>query len=448
MKKDFIMKAWNRIENSFFSNSYDMNTRAKGRLTRLGMTVLRFLSLIVSILTEEQLILRATSLVYTTLLSFVPLLAVSFSVLKAFGVQARIQIFLYYFLEPFGEKGVDLAMKIISFVEQVNVSILGSLGLSMLIYTVLSQIQKVESALNYIWHVRSTRSLSRRFSSYMSVLLIGPVLIFSAMGLTASLMSTSFIRGLTGIREIGVLLLLIEKVIPYLIISGAFAFIYVFLPNTKVHLRSALVGGIFAGVVWKATGMIFAAFVVSSAQYSAIYSGFALFILFFIWLYWTWLILLVGGKVSFYHQHPKFINITGKDVLPSDTQKERLALSIMFLLGESFYQNKEPWTSDSLGKRLRYPAEAVYEVLNLLEQKGMIISSSGDPSAHVPARDLETLSVKEVLDVVRLPDGDQAGINERSSSIPEVDAALQRMDDAISHSLAQETIKGLILSKK
>ncbi|RPI38085.1 MAG: hypothetical protein EHM54_01385 [Nitrospiraceae bacterium] len=145
---------------------------------------LRFLYVLLLELSEEQLALRAMSLVYTTLLSIVPLLAVSFSVLKAFGVQTKFEILLYYFLEPLGEKGVDLSLKIIGFVENINVSVLGSIGLTMLVYTVLSQLRKVESSLNYIWNVKGTRSFEKRFSNYLSVLLVGPILIFSAVGIT------------------------------------------------------------------------------------------------------------------------------------------------------------------------------------------------------------------------------------------------------------------------
>ena len=126
---------------------------------------------------EGLINLRAMSLVYTTLLSLVPLLAVSFSVLKGFGVHNQIEPLLLNFLAPLGPKGGEIAASIIGFVENLNVKVLGAVGLAVLLYTVFSLIQKIEDAFNDIWRVRRQRSLARKISDYMSVLLIGPVLI-------------------------------------------------------------------------------------------------------------------------------------------------------------------------------------------------------------------------------------------------------------------------------
>ncbi|NJD56395.1 MAG: hypothetical protein FIA94_08335 [Nitrospirae bacterium] len=180
-----------KIDAFFVKKLWKKDTGPSGRAKTLEIRVFRLLYIVVKGVSEEQLVLRAMSLVYTTLLSIVPLLAVSFSVLKAFGVHARFLIFLYYFLEPLGQSGVDISMKIIEFVENVKISVLGSIGLSTLIYTVLSMIQKIEGSLNYIWDIKGTRGFSQRFSNYMSVLLIGPVLVFSAIGITATLMSST-----------------------------------------------------------------------------------------------------------------------------------------------------------------------------------------------------------------------------------------------------------------
>jgi len=139
-------------------------------------------------LVDGQLTLRAMSLVYTTLLSIVPLLALSFSVLKAFGVHNQIQPMLLRFLEPLGENGAEIAHNIIEFIQRMNVGVLGAVGLVLLLYTAISLMQKIEESLNYIWHVHRPRPLADRFSRYLSVLLVGPILVFSALGITATVM--------------------------------------------------------------------------------------------------------------------------------------------------------------------------------------------------------------------------------------------------------------------
>ena len=152
---------------------------------------MRMLVVLARQLLGGQLNLRAMSLVYTTLLSVVPLLAVSFSVLKGFGVHNQLEQVLLNFLAPLGAKGTEVANNIIGFVENVKVGVLGSLGLVFLLYTVVSLVQKVESSLNYVWQVERLRALAQRFSSYLTVIMVGPVLMFTALGVTATVMNTS-----------------------------------------------------------------------------------------------------------------------------------------------------------------------------------------------------------------------------------------------------------------
>jgi membrane protein len=434
-----------KIDNYLTKKLWGTDLDSLGTLRSWWIKFLRFLYVLFLELSEEQLALRAMGLVYTTLLAVVPLLAVSFSVLKAFGVHTRFEIFLYYFLEPLGDKGVDLSLKIIGFVENVNVSVLGSIGLAMLVYTVMSQIHKVESALNYIWNVKSTRSFEKRFSNYLSVLLVGPVLIFSAIGITGSLMSTSVVQKILSLKSLGSFIYYTGRLVPYILVSAAFTFIYIFLPNTKVRFTSALTGGLFSGVMWKLTGMVFTSFIVSSAQYSAIYSGFSFLILSLIWLYWSWFILLVGAKVSYYQQYPRLI-YAGKGPLSlSNRMKEKLALLIMFLIGDTFHRNERHLSLELLSKRLGLPAITIQETLTILEKKGLIIPSLEETPAYLPAKDLETISIGEILGAVRIS-GEEALAGGKLIAIPEVDRLIGQTDDALYQSVKNKTLKSLIAS--
>ena len=433
-----------KIDDYLSKKLWGTDLESLGTLRSCWIKFLRFLYVLLLELSEEQLSLRAMGLVYTTLLSIVPLLAVSFSVLKAFGVHTKFEIFLYYFLEPLGEKGVDLSLKLIGFVENINVSVLGSIGLAMLVYTVMSQIQKVESALNYIWNVKSTRSFEKRFSNYLSVLLVGPLLIFSAIGITGSLMSTSVVQKILSIPSLGMILYLAGRLVPYVLVSAAFTFIYIFLPNTKVRFTAALTGGIFSGVVWKFTGMIFTSFTVSSAKYSAIYSGFSILILSLIWLYWSWFILFVGAKVSYYQQYAGLIYARKDLLFLGNRMKEKLVLLIMFMIGTNFHKNMQHWRLESLSKRLGLPAYIVRDMLTMLETKGLITATHEEPPAYLPAKDLEIIPIKEILDVVRISD-DEGLAGTKFIAIGEVDSLIDQMDDAFSQSVRDTTLKSLIV---
>ena len=295
----------------------------------LLIRVLRVFYVVIRDLLEGQLTLRAMSLVYTTLLAMVPLLAVTFSVLKGFGVHNQIEPLLLNFLRPMGERGVEVTSRIIGFVDSVKAGILGSIGFALLIYTVISLIQKIERACNDTWHVNRSRPLSQKFSDYLSVILIGPVLVFSALGITASVMSTAVVQKMVAIKVFGSLMELATKLVPYLLVIAAFTFVYIFVPNTRVRFRSALTGGLVAGVLWETSGWAFASFVVKSAKYTAIYSGFAILIMFMIWLYLSWLIVLVGASVAYYHQHPESVTSYRRELRLSNRMQEKLALLVI-----------------------------------------------------------------------------------------------------------------------
>lgn len=435
-----------KIDSFFIQKLWKTEATSAGKSRSLEIKALRLIYVIIKGFSEEQLILRAMSLVYTTLLSFVPLLAVSFSVLKAFGVHTRFLIFLYYFLEPLGASGVDLSMKIIGFVENVKISVLGSIGLSALIYTVISTVQKIESALNYIWNIKGTRGFSQRFSNYMSVLLVGPVLIFSAIGITTTLMSSTVVKNLMAIRMLGPVMYMISRLAPYALIAAAFTLIYIFLPNTRVRFRPALAGGIAAAILWQTIGWIFTSFIVSSAQYSAIYSGFATLILFLIWLYWNFLTLLIGARVSFYTQHPQLLEAGSRIMTLSDRLKERLALSVMFLVGRSFLFNQQHWHFASLTQKLGMPSEFVAEVLSILQDRGLLVPTNSEPPGYLPAKDLETITLNEIISSVRISGEDAHSASRSLASIPEINDIMKHIEQAITLSLDRQTLKDLVLA--
>jgi membrane protein len=350
------------------------------------------------------------------------------------------------FLAPLGAKGEEITIKIIGFVENMKVGVLGSLGLAMLIYTVISVIQKIERAFNSIWKINKTRSLARRFSDYISVIIIGPVLIFSAIGLTASFMSNTIVQKIVSIEPFGTLFYFGAEISPYIIVCAAFTFLYIFIPNTKVQFKSALTGGILAGVLWETAGWAFASFSVSSTRYDAIYSGFAILIMFMIWLYLSWLILLVGAQVSFYHQYPNFLSARKEIFRLSNRLRERLAFVIMFFTGYNYYHNKQPLTLHSLVDLLDLPVDPIHDVLTLLEKNSLLLETGDDPPAYLPAKDIETITLLELLNAVRVADKGALAIEKKVVAIPEVDDVIKTLDTAITATLGEKTLKDIVVS--
>ncbi len=408
------------------------------------MTPARLLLVLLRDLAYGQLTLRATSLVYTTLLSLVPLLALSFSVLKAFGVYNQIDPILLNFLAPLGEKSADASKWIIRFIENLNVKVLGSIGLALLIYTVISLMQKIEESVNFIWHVAQLRSFARRFSGYLSVLLIGPVLIFSAIGITSSVMAAAQLRPLLALEAVGGTVYALGQAISVFFVIGVFVFAYYFTPNTTVRRTSALTGGIAAGLLWQAASWAFAEFARMSTQYAAIYSSFAIFLLFLIWLYLNWLILLLGASIAFYTQHPEYLVLQPGEPRLSNRMRERVALMLMYLVGNTYQTGAPAWTFSSLTQRLDLPSYALQMVLDALEQDGLLVRTGGDPPAYLPSRDLGSIRLDELLHTVRAA-GEEQYLGPEAVPVPEeIESVLRRVNLAIDAQVRDLTLRDLL----
>lgn len=252
---------------------------------------------------KGNLQLNAMSLSYITLLSLVPLLAVSFSVLKAFGSDQVIEPFLTTLLEPLGSSAEGLTAQILTFVGNIKVGVLGAVGIAMLFFTVVTLMQKIESVFNGIWHVQQLRQITTRLPMYLSVLMVGPVLVLAATGLTASLLSNHFVTDITQHSVFRDALASVAWLVPFMVWVAVFTFIYAMVPNTSVRFSSALAGGVVAAILWNGIGLAFGSMIASSTQYTAIYSAFASLILFMVWLQLAWLIVLLGATVSYAWQN-------------------------------------------------------------------------------------------------------------------------------------------------
>jgi membrane protein len=395
-----------------------------------------------------QITLRAMSLVYTTLLALVPLLAISFSILKGFGVHNQIEPFLQNALEPLGERRDEVVSRIVTFVDNVQVGVLGSVGFLLLFYTAVSLMQKIEHAFNEVWQVSGARSFSERFKDYLTVIIIGPVLVFSSIGLTATVMADPVVERITSIQPVGWLVELATRLVPIAMVVLAFTFIYVFVPHTRVRLVPALTGGLVAGVLWHGVGWLFAGFVAQANRYEAIYSGFATPILFMIWLYVGWLILLVGASIAFYRQHPEYLigRRLASDLSPADTL--RLALDAVCLVGQRFYAGEPAPDTPWMAHRLRVPERAVREVLEPLEWEGILAASNTNPPAFLPGRPWETTSVHHVLRTLQQasrrapsPHAPQAA---SVSTHPAVDAVLRRQVQVSEEAFGALSLKTLV----
>ncbi|MGZ8393804.1 MAG: YhjD/YihY/BrkB family envelope integrity protein [Nitrospira sp.] len=428
------------MQQFFTQGLWTMDPSALHWLRRIGIHALRLSIAVVMEFRHRLLDARAAGLVYTTLLSLVPFLAVMFSVLKAFGVHEQIEPVLAQALEPLGSKGQEITATIIGFVDNLEMGVLGVVGVAGLFYTTYSLIDKIEEALNAIWLVREGRPWGRKFADYLSAVLVGPLLVVTAFGLLASVHSNILVQRVLEIQPFGLLMLWAGQLLPFIILTGLFTFLFKFIPHTHVRFDSALVGGATAAVLWVIAGQAFATFVTESANYSAIYSGFAVLVLFLLWLYAGWLIVLIGAQLSFFYQHPTAYLSRLLWQQGTHAFRERLALGLLLVVARRYLKGDGPMGIDALAIELRLPVSLIEEQVQHLVEAGLL-GLMAKPEGVSLTKPIELISVLEVLQAMQKGRvADATMLLDADDTVREV---LRRRDNALAAALAGHTLRSL-----
>jgi membrane protein len=411
-----------------------------GKLGHVAAVILRYGYGLIRDMVSGQITLRAMSLVYTTLLSVVPLIALSFSVLQGFGVHNQLEPFLYDFLEPLGEQGAQITTQVIELVDNVKGGVLGGISLAFFIYTAVSMVQKMEESFNYVWYVAKRRSFARRVTEYMIVLLIGPVIIVVALGMIASLRSNTMVQFFLTNEALGPIFVVTSKLTPYLLVTGVFTFLYMYMPNTKVRFKAAIIGGLAGGFAWASLSAIFANVVVFSTSKQAIYAGFAVAIFTLIWLYLNWLVLLFGAQLAYYIQNPAFLRIGRREPRLSNAMSERLALNIMFFVGRAFRDPEKSVTVAEISDEMQMPSITLMPVLLALEAGGLLAAT--EKEFLLPGKDMAAIRLQDILSVVR-EQGETGSYRDPKWS-GEIEAFGKTLDDAVLSTVGDRTLSDLL----
>jgi membrane protein len=433
-----MFKWFEGLETGLFTGS-----RSMGPPWGPVLRVVRYPAALIRDWLHGEISTRAMSLAYTTLLSIVPLMVFSFAILKGLGARGDLKFILDQFFAPLGAGSAQLTDSVMQFVQNMRGDLLGTIGLAFLVYTVITTIQKVETSFNFLWHVDRPRSLTRRFTEYLSVMVLGPILLAVALGLLASAERSPFAQWLSGFQPLAWLLGGAGKILPYVIVTIIFTFMYSFIPNTKVERRAALIGGVASGIMWALVGKAFTAFIVYSSSWVAVYTGFAIVLTTLIWVYLSWLILLLGAQLAFYLQFPQYLRhgqttfeLTGRD-------REQVAFSVMYLIGRAYAAGTASWTAHALAAELDMPSIALAPVLHCLEENGLILATEREK--FVPGKDIAAIRLAEIFRVVRTLHGGRLAIAIRS--IEPAAALMKEVESAQEEPLWDRSLKEFVTAK-
>lgn len=359
---------------------------------------------------QGQLSLRAMSLVFTTVIGFFPLLALTFAVLKGLGVHNALEPTLLTLLQPLGEEANNFTADILAYVDAIQVELIGVTSVGLLLYFALDMMRKIESSFNYIWSVKQGRSWSNRVSEYLFAVIVSPLLLFLSITITSSVNTSLFNELLERLSYGSVVTELLALLAPILFMSLAFAFAYSFLPNTKVNFSSALIGGLVTTIIWKLMGSMFQGFFIASSRES-IYLAFATAVAVMFFVYIGWLVALIGSSIAYYHQYPTKARMKRGVNNLSIAQQEELGLSVAALIINRFSSGLAPLTENELASMLSVNPLVVEDSLLVLEKTGLICRTADEPPCYVPARTVNNCTLVEVWKALRHYNADTLNAN-------------------------------------
>ncbi len=427
---------WSFLDWCFFGPA----SQGGGRGARF-LRGMRYPYAVVRDLSRGDINLRAMGLVYTTLLSLIPLAAFSFAILKIFGAREDLQPVVYEFFSALGPAGAaELTSRVMEFANSVSGGVIGSVGFALLAWTLVGTIKKVEDSFNFLWRVQQARSFARRVSEYMTLIVVGPVILVVFIGMSRRALESAPIRVLGQLPLLDILAAAGVKVAPYVMVSAFFTALYLFVPNTRVRWRPALIGALVAGVAWAAVGRAFTAFVVHSTRLTIVYAGFAFIVAALLWTYFGWLILLAGAQLSFYIQNPTYLRLGLQELRLSSIEIEQLALRLMYFVGRAYVMGGRRWTVNAIATELGLPGIAVAQMVTTLEHAGMLVTT--DDEELLPARDIGHIPVGDVLEIAR---NQRSGhFSPRTVFIPPVDRLIATMDEARRSRCGELTLRDLV----
>ena len=362
--------------------------------------IIKSVYLCINRFTQDRLVNKAAALTYSTLLAIVPILAIVFAIARGFGFDDLIR---EQILTGFGgsSEAVEVILEFVnSYLSQTRSGVFIGIGLILLFYTVLVLINNLEITFNRIWQVKKARSMYRKITDYSSMLLLIPVLLVVSGGLSIY-MSTALkhVEDYTLLAPLGKFLI---RLIPFALTWFMFTGLYIFMPNTKVKFKYALVAGILAGTAHQAFQFLYISSQLWVSRYNAIYGSFAALPMFLLWLQISWTICLFGAQLTYATQNIRNFSFDKDTRNISHRYREFVSILIMSLICKRFEGNEPPYTAEEISEQGQIPIQLAHRTLYELQEirliHEVIRDEKSEDIAYQPSMDINRLNVALLLD--------------------------------------------------
>ncbi len=395
-----------QIVQFFNTGIWEIRLKNLHPIKTFGIRYLRVILLAVRGFLNDHCQKTASVLTYYSLLNVVPVVAVAFAIAKGFGLEKLIENQILQMAEKANWQA-DITNQVITFshklLEQAKGGVIAGVGVILLFWTVISILGKIEESLNEIWEVKKSRTLVRKFTDYIAMMVIGPFLFIissSATVLVASQVKVIVNKiALLGVFSNVIFFLL--NLLPYVSIWVLFTMLYIIMPNTRIPLRSAILGGVTAGTIAQIVQWIYIKFQIGAASYGAIYGSFAALPLFLAMLQMSWMIVLLGAEIAYANEHYETFGFHPEYSRISASSKKLLMLRVFHLLTKKFSLGERPLSAHQIAYALEIPVRLVRQILYELSDVGLVVETPKGMKGEIafqPGRTVENITVKFALD--------------------------------------------------
>jgi membrane protein len=390
------------------------------RSRRFAVQLLRTGHLVFRGIKEDNLPLHASALTLGTLISMVPIMAITFSMWKGLGAGDQdVEAMLTEWMEDMPMEFQDFVMQMLDQYAQVNVAAMGGIFLVVVLFIVIKMLGSIEDAFNRIWYISTSRNILRKVSNYISILVIVPILIVASSAATA--LVDAYLREQW--ESVAFVYRSLLRLGPVFGAWLAFSFLYMFVPNTRVKVAPGLISGLIGAMIWLSWQTIYINFQVGVSKYNAIYGTFASVPIFLGWLYVSWIIVLLGAEIAFALQNSTTYQLERAASGASAKSKLMLAIGIIKRAAQAQEPGASVFESDAYAQEKQVSIRLVNEMVRVLERAGLMGALADQPGCYALLKAPDRIQLKDIVDLVLL-DG----------STPE-ELGLDHLDVAVRHVL-------------
>ena len=388
----------NQIKNFLLDDIWRVTDDEVSKKRGLLYNAIKIVTLSIKEFTERRIVNKASALTYNTLLAIIPILAILFAIARGFGFANLLEDQFRSGLEGQALTAETILSFIDSYLSHAKSGIFIGVGLIMLFYTVLLLTYNMERTFNSIWQVKKPRSLYRKMTDYFSMLLLLPLLILLSSGI--SIFMSTFLKNVEGFELLAPIVKFLVRLTPFLLTWGMFTALYIFMPNTKVKFKYAILPGILAGTAFQAFQYLYIGSQIWVSRYNAIYGSFAAIPMFLLWTQISWSICLYGAQLSYVAQNLRNFSFSKEMENISRRYHDFLCVLVMSLICKRFQTDLPPYTAETMSDEHKIPIRLTTTILYELQDLHMIYETPAEDDeemAYLPSVDINRINVAMLL---------------------------------------------------